>query len=117
MCLPKRGAISWTDDSSTTPGPFDLTAYSFPDDDEAEVVQNALEIVGVQAVDGAIEQLEGGWAAVENERSFRDNKVRAEVKNSSAPSFRYLWLVLPVALAIVALLVQQSLAAHEDDQE
>lgn len=99
---------------------FDLTVYTFPDDDEAQVAENALEILGglaVKAEGSTAKSLEGSWTVVEQDVRARDEKILAARKGDPdfAPMpYHYVLLCIPVAIALVFLLVQQGLAVQRD---
>lgn len=121
MCLPKRIAIAWNHSSaSSEAGLFDLSVYTFPGDDDAQTAANALEILGglVSMDDGpAVKAIEHEWTEAEQDTRSRDERIIAARKDDPdfAPlPYHYVLMLIPVALALLYLLVQQGLMVQRD---
>jgi len=121
VCLPKRNAVVWNHSSSASvAGLFDLSVYTLPGDDDVQVAENALEILGglVSITDGsAVKSIEHEWTEVDQDVRSRDERVIAARKDDPdfAPlPYHYVLMLIPVALALVYLLVQQGLMVQRD---
>lgn len=90
--------------------------YTFPEDETVQAAEDALELLGglaVQAEDVGVSSLESLWMAIERDVRTRDEKIIAARKNDPdfAPMpYHYVAMLIPVAIALVYLLIQQGIA-------